>query len=150
MKKALVCLAFLAVALSARANPIGIEVLDPCYLHCLALGYATAVVLEVLATCWVRRKNWVVAVAFVNCITFPLFLLFLEIVPHRYREGSNLFHQCYVPLAEIVIAVIESFLLSLVYRFKDWKCLMGFSFLMNAFSYGVSMFLTFFISGRTS
>ena len=148
MKKVLVCLASFVVALSAWANPIGFAKLDADYLYCLIIGYGTAVALEVLATCWVRRENWIIAVAFVNCITFPLFLLFLLIVPHHYRENLDLFHYCFVPLAEVAIVFVEFFLLSFIYRFKNWEHLLGCSLLMNAFSYGVSILIVFLIRGH--
>ena len=147
MKKALVCLAALAVVLSARGNPIGVFCVDSDYLSCFSIGYGIAVLLEVLATCLVRRKNWIIAVALVNCITYPLFLLFLLTVPRLYVKSLDLFHYCYVPLAEIAIVLIEFFLLSLIYRFKDCKHLFVCSLIMNAFSYGVSILILFLIHG---
>ena len=46
-----------------------------------------------------------------------------------------------IPIAEAVIAVAEGTVLAALYGFKDWRRMYQASFVMNAFSYGVSLLL---------
>lgn len=94
--------------------------------------YLIAVSLESLATFWVRRKNWLATVSFANLITYPPFF---SATPYLIEFPVG------IPLAELGIALAEGLILCLLYHFKGWKTIFGASFLMNAFSYGVSILI---------
>lgn len=98
----------------------------------LVAYYLFAVSLEFTATFWIRRRWWIGAVAFVNLVTYPAFFF----VTPALLETS-----CGIPVAEAVIAVVEGTVLAVLYRFKDWRGLYLASFVMNAFSYGVSLLM---------
>ena len=89
-------------------------------LEILLAYYLLAVSLEYTATFWVGRSRWLGAVAVVNLVTYPA---------------------CGIPIAEAVIAVAEGTVLAALYGFKDWRRMYQASFVMNAFSYGVSLLL---------
>ena len=101
------------------------------WLH-LSAYYLLTVLLEFTASFWVRRNHWLGAVALVNLVTYPAFFF----------ATPALLETAYgIPIAEVVIAVVEGTVLAVLYRFKDWRGLYLASFVMNAFSYGVSLLM---------
>ena len=94
--------------------------------------YLLTVSLEFTATFWVRRNRWLGAVAAVNLVTYPPFFL----------ATPALLETTYgIPIAEVVIAIVEGTVLAVFYGFKDWRRMYLASFVMNAFSYGVSLLM---------
>lgn len=98
----------------------------------LVAYYLLAVSLEYTATFWIRRRWWIGAVAFVNLVTYPAFFF---ATPALLETAFG------IPVAEVVIAVVEGTVLAVLYGFKDWRRLYLASFVMNAFSYGVSLLM---------
>ena len=94
--------------------------------------YLLTVSLEFTATFWVRRNRWLGAIALVNLITYPAFFL----------AAPSLLETAYgIPIAEAVIVLVEGTVLAVFYGFKDWRRMYLASFVMNAFSYGVSLLM---------
>ena len=101
-------------------------------LEILLAYYLLAVSLEYTATFWVGRSRWLGAVAVVNLVTYPVFFF----------ATPALLETAYgIPIAEAVIAVAKGTVLAALYGFKDWRRMYQASFVMNAFSYGVSLLL---------
>ena len=101
------------------------------WLH-LSAYYLLNVSLEFTASFWVRRNRWLGAVALVNLVTYPAFFF----------TSPALLKTTYgIPIAEAVIVLVEGTGLVALYGFKDWRRLYLVSFVMNAFSYGVSVLM---------
>ena len=101
------------------------------WLH-LSAYYLLTVSLEFTASFWVRRNHWLGAVALVNLVTYPAFFF----------TSPALLKTTYgIPIAEAVIVLVEGMGLSALYGFKDWRRMYLVSFVMNAFSYGVSVLM---------
>ena len=99
----------------------------------LLLAFCLATVsLEYTATFWVRRNRWLGAVAIANLVTYPAFFI---VTPALLQTSYG------IPIAEVVIAVVEGTVLVALYRFKGWRRMYLASFVMNAFSYGVSLLM---------
>ena len=100
--------------------------------------YLLNVSLEYTASFWVHRNRWLGAVVLVNLITYPAFFLSVP---------GLLETTCGIPIAEAVIAVVEGSVLVVLYGFKDWRRMYLASFVMNAFSYGVSILTGLLVHG---
>ena len=101
-------------------------------LEILLAYYLLAVSLEYTATFWVGRSRWLGAVALVNLITYP---------PFFFATPALLETAYGIQIAEVVIAIVEGTVLAALYRFKGWRRMYLASFVMNAFSYGVSLLM---------
>lgn len=101
-------------------------------LEVLLAFYLLAVSLEFTASFWVRRNRWLGAVAAVNLVTYPPFFF---VTPALLETAYG------IPIAEVVIAVVEGTVLAALYRFKGWRRMYLASFVMNAFSYWVSLLM---------
>lgn len=100
-------------------------------LYCLAWEWVN-IAIEYTAAAWTRLPYLFWAVAGVNLVTHPVFMLLLE------RFGRD---PLFILGCEIVIPVVEWLLLLVVYGRLRGRLLLGISFLMNAVSYGTGLLL---------
>lgn len=107
------------------------------FLYYLAWEWINLAV-EYTAVSWVKLPRFFWAVAFVNLVTHPAFVLLLE----RFGRAPSFVVPC-----EVVIVGVEFALLLLVYGRAHWRLLLLTAFIMNAVSYTTGLLVVAFGCG---
>ena len=102
-----------------------------------ALGWFLAwewinIAIEYTASSWVRLPRWILAVIVVNLATHPVFTF----VARNFGRTLSFILPC-----ELVIIIVEAFLLMALYGFGRWRILFLVSFAMNAVSCATGLLL---------